>query len=140
MPQDMEATMIDRSSTQDALATHARILGDARDDRLPLDRIFWAYDELFPVSRLLVIMSADEWRAWFDDELSMCVETRGSDDEWRRLLTEDIEEEIILLDHDGLDIWDGWHRAACMVIKGQEFAKVVLGVEKTLEPTFGMAL
>lgn len=130
--------MIDHTTPQEKLAEHARILGGARDDRLPLDRIAWTYDELFPVARFLEIMSFEEWKKWFDEELEISVEVRGSDEAWRCLLTEEIEEELIILDHEGLDIWDGWHRAAAMVLKGQEYAKVVRGEEKKLE--IGLAM
>ena len=47
------------------------------------------------------------------------------------MLTEEIEEPIVILDHDGLLIWDGYHRCAASVIKGIP-PKVVWGVDKSL--------
>jgi hypothetical protein len=123
---------IDEHASQEELAKYAYVVGDNEDGRLPLDQIHWSFEEVFPIERLLEVMSAAEWRQWFDDELAMRADERGTDRDWRRLLEEDIEEPVVILDHDGILIWDGWHRVAASVIKGVA-PKVVLGVERRLD-------
>ncbi|MBY3433290.1 hypothetical protein HFN89_03810 [Rhizobium laguerreae] len=123
--------VINEHTSQDELARHAYIVGDNADLRLPLDQIHWRYDEAFPLERLYEVMSHSAWTKWFQDELAMKADEYGTDHDWRRLLAEEIEEPAVILDHQGLLIWDGWHRCAASVIKGQA-PKVVWGVEKSL--------
>lgn len=123
--------IINESSTQEELSRHAYVVGDNADLRLPLDQIHWRYDEAFPLERLYEIMSHSGWVEWFDDEMAMKADECGTDEEWRRLLTEEIEEPIVILDHEGLLIWDGFHRCAAAVIKGIP-PKVVWGADKAL--------
>jgi alpha-mannosidase len=126
-----EAAMVmNEHSTQEQLARHAYIVGDNEDGRLPLDQIQWRYAEAFPLERLYEIMSHSEWVEWFKDEMAMKAAEYGTDQEWRRLLTEEIEDPVVILEHEGLLIWDGWHRCAAAVIKGIS-PKVVWGVDKT---------
>jgi hypothetical protein len=123
---------IDENTSQEDLARYAYIVGDNEDGRLPLDQIEWTVESDFQLERFLEIMSFDEWKEWFDDELAMKEDQYGTDWEWRRLLEEDIEEAVVILDHEGLLIWDGWHRSAASVIKGKA-PLVVLGRERTFD-------
>lgn len=123
--------IINEHCTQDELSHYAYVVGDNADLRIPLDQIHWRYDEAFPLERLYEIMSHSKWVEWFEDEMAMKADEYGTDHEWRRLLTEDIEVPVVILDHEGLLIWDGWHRCAASVIKGIA-PKVVLGVDKSL--------
>lgn len=122
---------INEFTSQEELSRHAYTVGDNEDGRLPLDQIHWRYDEAFRLERLYEIMSRSQWVEWFNDEMAMKADEYGTDHEWRRLLTEEIEEPVVILDHEGLLIWDGWHRCAASVIKGVS-PKVVWGVEKSL--------
>ncbi len=121
---------IDTNTTQDDLVEYARVEGGHNDDgRLPRDRIHWTYVEDFDISRLLEIKSEAEWQAWFEEELDIKEEVYGSSEEWSCLLEEDIVDPIVILEHDGLVIWDGWHRSAAAVIRGKPIS-AVYGIDK----------
>lgn len=46
--------------------------------------------------------------------------------EWSELLTEPIQEEIVVLKRDGVAyICDGWHRVAASVAKGEDIKAIV---------------
>jgi hypothetical protein len=115
--------------TQQELSEYARIYGCNDDGSVPLSEITWSYDPAFDVSRLLSIMTEEEWREWFDQEIDISINDLADPDRWAPLAEEDIFEPVILFDHpDGnLHIWDGWHRSGASVVKGAGTMKVVCG-------------
>lgn len=57
-------------------------------------------------------------KAWLEREIEMD-ETECLHREWRALLSEEIREEVVVLDRGGrLYIWDGWHRVAASISRG----------------------
>ncbi|MNU53026.1 hypothetical protein D3C71_420490 [compost metagenome] len=115
--------------TQEELADYARVYGDNDDGSVPRSEISWAFDPDFDVSRLLSIMSAEEWKTWIEEEIEMSVVELDDPDRWAPLLEQDILEPTVIFDHpDGnLRIWDGWHRSGSAVVKGAQTMKVVYG-------------
>lgn len=122
--------------TEEELAEYARVYGDNDDESVPRSEISWVYDPDFDVSRLLSIMSAEEWKTWIEDEIQMATEEYDDPDRWGQLLEQDIIEPTVFFDHpDGtLRIWDGWHRSASTVVKGEKTMKVVYGTAPGYTP------
>ncbi len=122
--------------TQDELAEYARVYGDNDDGSVPLSEISWRYIPDFDVSRLLCIMTEDQWKEWIEDEIQMATEEFNDPDRWGQLLVQDIFEPVVFFDHpDGtLRIWDGWHRSASTVAKGEKTMKAIYGTAPEYVP------
>lgn len=122
--------------TLEKLAEYARCVGDNDDGLIPVTEISWTYSPDFEVSRLLSIMSFEEWADWLDEEIEMSIVELDDPLRWAPLVHEEIFQPVVILDHpDGtLRIWDGWHRSAASVVKGAATMKVVLGTAPDFVP------
>lgn len=118
--------------TEKELTAYAKGCNDNDDGRLPFCEIGWAYEDSFPVSRLLEIMPSDKWKEWLAEEIDMLDQEYGDGKRWRCLTEEHIEEPVVMLDHGGLTIWDGWHRSAAAVAKGASTLRAVIGTKRDL--------
>lgn len=116
--------------TPDVLCEWAR--GNEHDNYAPgeagycsPDEANWSRADQFPVSMLMHLM--DDWDQWFRNELQMD-EEEGLGREWASLITEEIRDEIVVLVRDGKGyIWDGWHRAAAVIMSGRQFIPAIVG-------------
>lgn len=122
--------------SQRDLAEYARIYGDNDDGSVPMNEISWNYVPDFDASRLLSIMSADQWKDWIRDEIEMATVELEDPDRWGQLLEQDIIEPVVLFEHpDGtLHIWDGWHRSGSTIAKGENTIKAVYGTAPGYTP------
>lgn len=125
-----------RSMTPEDLAEYARVYGDNDEGDVPRSEIQWQYEPEFDASRLLSIMSTEEWKDWIRDEIEMATVELEDPDRWGQLLEQDITEPVVLFDHpDGtLRIWDGWHRSASTIAKGEKSLKAVFGTAPGYTP------
>lgn len=86
----------------------------------------WRYEAEYDVEKLIPLMPSG-WTAWFERELLLYPEP-SSGRHYARLLEEDIEEPIIVLEREGLSyIWEGWHRTGAAVKKGQTKIRAIVG-------------
>lgn len=125
-----------RAMTPEDLAEYARVYGDNDEGDIPQSEIQWQYEPEFDASRLLSIMSSEEWKDWIRDEIEMATVELEDPDRWGQLLEQDIREPVVFFDHpDGkLHIWDGWHRSASTIAKGEKTIKVVYGTAPGYTP------
>jgi hypothetical protein len=109
------------------LAAYALEHNDNDDQRVPMDEIGWEV-EFIEMSRFLEIMPLESWRTFLADEIAALADEDPGDMRWARLLTEEIEEPLVVFDSpDGLKIWDGFHRVAAALVRGLPFLKAVVG-------------
>lgn len=85
----------------------------------------WRYELVAPKALSDVFTTQQKAKEWLDAELDMDrSEQLGRD--WSRLLTEQIEEPVTLLARNGrVYVWDGWHRIAAAIIKGESIKAIV---------------
>ncbi|MBK6616400.1 hypothetical protein [Ottowia sp.] len=70
--------------------------------------------------------SPEDAGSWLDEEIKS-EESEGLNRGWRRLLSEEIREEVCVLIRDGrAHIWDGWHRVAASLATGR-LVKAIVG-------------
>lgn len=106
--------------------------GWSEEEVFPAEEGDWEYVPDFPVSKLLSVMSSEEWRDWVAVEDSADLES-GRDPRCKEMIGEDIWEPIVLsLNEKGEvhHIWDGWHRSGASVVKGAAGVRAIVGVHK----------
>ncbi len=85
----------------------------------------WTLEELKPEQLTHVFASQAEAQAWIASEIEMD-ESDEMHREWRRLLTEDIREEVVVFIRKGdAHVWDGWHRIAASIARGISVKAIV---------------
>lgn len=103
----------------------------------------WEEVEHYPIEQLLCeeLPSREEWEEWFRSEINLFVED-GMDeiaDMYRDMITQDIEEAIIVLERDGKAyIWDGNHRVGAAFSSGKTTIRAIVGRPGTT--VFGVVL
>jgi hypothetical protein len=89
----------------------------------------WRLQPDFPLC-LLTHLNND-WISWFKDEVAWD-ESLGGVRQWKRLLTEDIQEEVIVFVRDDRAyLWDGCHRVAAAISSGKESIRAIVGEPHT---------
>ncbi|WP_315921357.1 hypothetical protein [Mesorhizobium sp. SP-1A] len=113
---------------RDQMMEYARVLGDCNDEQTPIADFEWSETEL-SVEALLTLMSAEEWKEFWIQELDIAKYDLEDELRWSRLAVEEIEEPIVVVQKDdgSYSIWDGWHRSAATVVTGRATIKAVFG-------------
>jgi hypothetical protein len=102
---------------------------DEEGDVAPGDAA-WSFVADYPLEALLGKMGGrDQWLEWLRDESRFSMEEGRAG--YGYLLVQDIREPVVLVEVDGRPlIWDGWHRIAAAVVKGQRAIGAVVGHPK----------
>jgi len=118
---------------RDQMMEYARVVGDCNDEQVPIKDFEWSETEL-SVEALLTLMSAEEWKEFWAEELDIAKFELEDELRWSRLAVEEIEEPIVIVEKDdgSYAIWDGWHRSAATVVTGRATIKAVFGRHHTL--------
>lgn len=91
----------------------------------------WEFQSHYPLSRLLhegCFATREDAFAWLANEIRMFHDDGMPEraDHYRRMLFEPIDEPIVVGEVDGkARIWDGWHRAAVAIIRGEPIRAIV---------------
>lgn len=120
----------------------ASVFGACDDGSLHPDDADWNLCEI-PLAELVPLMpgGADGWRQWLCDEIDGWEVDFGHPSHWRGFLeAPDFADHIAdrcdgpcVVSRDGggrFQIWDGWHRIACAIVRGYPRLQVMLGTEK----------
>ena len=111
------------------LAVYALAHNDNDDGRAPMEEISWTLDATFELSRLLEVMPIEKWREFFDEEVAQLAESEPGNLGWSPLLEEEVREPVVVLvSREGIRLWDGFHRVAALIVKGELVVKAVVGV------------
>ncbi len=121
------------------------VFGNCDDGSLRPDQAIWNEE----VVSLSTVRSQydDDVETWLKAELSFYEEDYGYPSHWQGFLdAEDFQSyhdahtdgpPVISIDHDGaIQIWDGWHRIACALVRGIESMPMCVG--RPLEPVASM--
>jgi hypothetical protein len=93
----------------------------------------WTYDPVFPAQKLIdggVFSSKEDAAMWLRGEIDMhrADGNEGRAAEYESLLVEPIRDAVYLTEVDGqISIWDGWHRSAAILARGDSTLAVVVG-------------
>jgi hypothetical protein len=90
----------------------------------------WAYVANYPLDKLLAKFGGVEGcKQWFREECQFSMEEgRGG---YGYLVVQPIREAAVLVERDGEPfIWDGWHRIAASIVKGETTIKAIVGEPK----------
>lgn len=129
------------------------VFGNCDDGSLPPDQAIWN-EELIELSTLRNQYTGDtgdvgDVESWLKAELFYYEADCGYPAHWKDFLeAEDFQHyldthtdapPVISIDHDGtIQIWDGWHRIACALVRGVETMPICVG--RPLEPISSMKL
>jgi hypothetical protein len=115
------------------------VFGNCDDGSLDPDDAIWDLVE-FPVEDLLPLMEggAEGWRQWLDAEISNWREDYGTPSRWEHFLSAPSLQEYLREhadgpcvaaadDEGGIVIWDGWHRIAAHVVRGEGTVGILIG-------------
>lgn len=114
--------------SEDGLRSLADMHRGACDDGgLDPTELSWTIVEM-RTSLLVGCMPDGDWKGWLDDEIADAEGDRASD--WPDADGEDEVREPIVVTHvDGTRlIWDGWHRTAAAIVRGDATIPTILGV------------
>lgn len=81
----------------------------------------WRLEVQFPLSEFLAMRT--DWSEYHRDEILENPRYRGFDD------AEFHTPVVVSSEHDELIIWDGWHRIACAIARGDECIMAIFGTE-----------
>lgn len=99
-----------------------------RDKDFDIDAATWTYLPSSPIEPFLSIMDREAWVAWLVEE------DRAAKEEGRYgyadLVVQEIRDAIVYVTYeDGkIDVWDGWHRIASTIAKGETHIPSIQGV------------
>ena len=117
---------------EDALRLEASAhLGACDDGDLHPDDLDWRLAAV-PVDVLIPLMTGgrESWREWLADEIADA-QADGGDraSDWPSVDEPDDVHEPVVVTIDGarVQIWDGWHRTACAIVRGDATVPAILG-------------
>lgn len=99
-----------------------------RDKDFDIDAATWTHSAASPIEPFLSIMSREAWVDWLVEE------DRAAKEEGRYgyadLIVQEIRDAIVYVTYeDGkVDVWDGWHRIAATIAKGETHLPTIQGV------------
>lgn len=101
--------------------------GACDDGNLDPRDLSWRVLEM-DVARLVGCMPQMGWAEWLRDEIADAHGDRALD--WPDVEGDDeIQEPIVVTDVDGeVQIWDGWHRTAVAIVRGDRTVPTILGM------------
>jgi hypothetical protein len=82
-------------------------------------------------ARLSSCMADGDWAGWLNAEIEDAHEDRA--DDWPSVeLGDDVREPIVVTDVEGrILIWDGWHRTAVAIVRGDRTIPAIVGTMPT---------
>lgn len=113
--------------------------GACEDGGLDPADLSWTVVDM-DASMLKGCMPSGDWKGWLEDEIADAHGDRASD--WPDAAgNDDIREPVVVTHVDGIAlIWDGWHRTAAAIIRGDATIPTILGTRGRADPTRGNAL
>ncbi|MFZ3481885.1 hypothetical protein [Sphingomonas sp. 3-13AW] len=100
----------------------AQYVGWATTEMSPPDLLRWTLEERQPLE--LFRQTSTDWEAFYQDEI---VRGGGSDPSFADL--EFHSPVVISIEGGGVIIWDGWHRLACAIHRGDQTIMAIVGTE-----------
>lgn len=115
--------------------------GGAADETITPDNAIWNLEQI-DLERLAPLYSGGA-KAWLDEEIEIQTEITGFEPHWCNFLKAEnllqhLDETcddpcVIAIDQDeNIQIWDGWHRIACAIVKGEKSMDIIVG--RVMEP------
>lgn len=109
-----------QNATEEELKEQAaQYVGFATNEMSDPDDLSWRLENQFPLTDFQFIC---DWQNYYDGEVleNPRYEEEFSEDEWYNPI-------IISIEEDGIIIWDGWHRLATSIARGDECIMAVVG-------------
>lgn len=104
--------------------------GACDDGDLDPADLSWSLAQM-DTARLASCMPDGDWAGWLTAEIQDAHEGRA--DDWPSVeLEDDVQEPIVLTEVDGrILIWDGWHRTAVAIVRGDRTIPAIVGTMPT---------
>lgn len=110
--------------SEDLLKEWARqYLGWATNEMSDPDELEWTLERQFPLSDFKKIHT--DWDSYYKDDvlLNPRYDSNFASETWHTPV-------VISLENDGIIIWDGWHRIATSIARGNKCIRAITGREK----------